>query len=177
MKRHLNGVSLEGRWWPNIEYWLGSFVVLQGIQTSIVKNPYILVIFRGGGGPDPMSPVSGSAHEILRSNDPHGISSHILFRRVGGFRFNISFGVSMPIDLKNESSTERIVLFACWMLLFKTSYFNCSLLTFFQNYLLRKNLSRTISVCRTVWIQIRTVGPDLCPKFLPRSSANDKIRR
>ena len=27
-KRHLNGVSLVGRWWPNIECWLGSFVVL-----------------------------------------------------------------------------------------------------------------------------------------------------
>ena len=26
-KRHLNGVSLAGRWWPNIECWLGSFVI------------------------------------------------------------------------------------------------------------------------------------------------------
>ena len=48
--RHLNGVSLAGRWWPNIECWLGSFVVLQGIRDSFTKKSYIFVIFRGGGG-------------------------------------------------------------------------------------------------------------------------------
>ena len=61
-KRHLNVVSLAGRWWPTIECWLGSFVVLQGIRTSIAKEPFIFVIFHGG--PDPISP-SGSAHDIL----------------------------------------------------------------------------------------------------------------
>ena len=66
-KQHLNGVSLADRWWPNIECWLGSLVVLQGIQTSIAKKPYIFVIFQGGGGggPDPLPPPSGSAHETL----------------------------------------------------------------------------------------------------------------
>ena len=29
-KRHLNGVSLACRWLPNIECWLGSFVIFQG---------------------------------------------------------------------------------------------------------------------------------------------------
>ena len=39
-KRHSNGVllagrvSLAGRWWPNTECWLVSFVVLQGIRTN-----------------------------------------------------------------------------------------------------------------------------------------------
>ena len=47
-KCHLNGVSLACQWWPNIECWLGSFVVLQGIRTSIGKKPYIFVIFQGG---------------------------------------------------------------------------------------------------------------------------------
>ena len=39
-------VSLVGRWWPNIECLLGSFVILQGIKTSIAKKPYIPVINR-----------------------------------------------------------------------------------------------------------------------------------
>ena len=32
---------------------LGSFVIFQGIRTSIAKKPYIFVIFLGGGPPDP----------------------------------------------------------------------------------------------------------------------------
>ena len=38
-----------------IKCWLGSFVVLQGIQTSIAKKPYIFVIFQGRSGP--LSPL------------------------------------------------------------------------------------------------------------------------
>ena len=44
-KRHLNGVSLAGRWWPNIECWIGSFVILrgsgpvQGWEQSDILNP------------------------------------------------------------------------------------------------------------------------------------------
>ena len=44
-----NGVSLAGRLWFNIEGWLGSFLIFQGIRTSIAKKPYIFVIFQGGG--------------------------------------------------------------------------------------------------------------------------------
>ena len=55
MKRHWNGVSLAGRRWPNTEFWLNSFVIFQGIRTSIAKKPYIFVIFQGGG-------PSGSEH-------------------------------------------------------------------------------------------------------------------
>ena len=54
VKRHWNGVSLAGRWWPNFECWLGSYVILQGIRTYIAKKPYIFVIFQGG--PDHLSP-------------------------------------------------------------------------------------------------------------------------
>ena len=39
---------------PNNECWLGSFVIFQGIRTSIAKKPYIFVIFKGG--PEPLSP-------------------------------------------------------------------------------------------------------------------------
>ena len=54
-KHHLNGVLLAGRWWTNIECWLGSFVIFQGILTSIAKKPYIFFIFQGD--PDPLSPL------------------------------------------------------------------------------------------------------------------------
>ena len=33
----------------NIECWLGSFVIFQGIRTSIGRKHYIFVIFQGGG--------------------------------------------------------------------------------------------------------------------------------
>ena len=54
-KRHLNGVSLACRWWPNIECWPGSFVIFQGIRTGIAKKPSIFVIFQGD--PEPLSPL------------------------------------------------------------------------------------------------------------------------
>ena len=60
-KRHLNGVSLTCRWLPNIERWLGSLVLFQGIRTSIAMKPHIFLIFQRG--PDPLFPPSGSAHE------------------------------------------------------------------------------------------------------------------
>ena len=62
-KLHLNGVSLAGLWRPNIERWLGSFVILQGIQPSIAKKPLILWFFVGV--PDPLPPPSGSAQVLL----------------------------------------------------------------------------------------------------------------
>ena len=48
-KCHLNGISLECQWWPNIECRLGSFVIFQGIWTSIAKKPYIFGDFSCGG--------------------------------------------------------------------------------------------------------------------------------
>ena len=73
-KRHLNGVWLVCQWWPNIECWLSSFVIFQGIQTSVAKKHFISVIFFSfffwGGGPDPLSPPpppSGSVHVTANS--------------------------------------------------------------------------------------------------------------
>ena len=54
--QYIIGVSLAGRWWLNIECWLGSFAVLQGIRTSIAKKPYILWFFRGMGSGPPAPP-------------------------------------------------------------------------------------------------------------------------
>ena len=64
-KHHLNSVSLAGRWWPNIECRHGSFVVVQGIWTSIAKKSYIFFYFSGGLdplSPPPPPPPSGSVH-------------------------------------------------------------------------------------------------------------------
>ena len=47
---HLNGVLLACQYWPNIQCWLDSFVIFQGIWTSILKIPYIFVISEGVGG-------------------------------------------------------------------------------------------------------------------------------
>ena len=55
--------------WPNIECWLGSFVVLQGNRTSIAKKPYSFAIFEGGGGVGTLCSPSGSAKAI--SVDAH----------------------------------------------------------------------------------------------------------
>ena len=42
-----------GRCLPNIECWLVSFVIFQGLRTSIAKKPCSIVIFQKGGDPDP----------------------------------------------------------------------------------------------------------------------------
>ena len=51
-KRHLYGVSLAGRWWPNIECWHGSFVIFRGSGPVLLSNP-IFFDFSGGSGPLP----------------------------------------------------------------------------------------------------------------------------
>ena len=55
---------LAGRWWPNIECWIGSIVILRGSGPVLLrKEPYIFVIFQGGGGGvRTPCPPSGSAH-------------------------------------------------------------------------------------------------------------------
>ena len=55
-KRHLNGVSQAGWRWHNIESWIGCFVLLPGIRTSIAKKHYIFVIFHGRGSGPPAPP-------------------------------------------------------------------------------------------------------------------------
>ena len=79
VKRHLNGVSLAGRWWPNIKCWLRSFVVYSGNPTSIAKKPYIFVIFQGGGvsGPPvpPLDPLMTLHWELDKMFLIHGWQS------------------------------------------------------------------------------------------------------
>ena len=56
----------DGR--PNIECWLSSFVIFQGIRTSLAKKTYIFVIFQKGALTT--CPPSGSAHAD-RLNSPN----------------------------------------------------------------------------------------------------------
>ena len=53
-KLHLNGVSLAGWLWPGIECWLGSFLIYQGIRTSIAQKPYFCDFSGGSGPPAPL---------------------------------------------------------------------------------------------------------------------------
>ena len=50
-KRHLIGASLAGRVWPNIEYWLGSFVIFRGSRQVLLKKPMVFFCNLSGGCP------------------------------------------------------------------------------------------------------------------------------
>ena len=86
-KRHLNGVSLAGQRWPNMECWPGSFVVFQGIRTSIAKKTYNIVIFQGGG--DALSPPQDPPMVIV-VNDNH----FMVYSVKGPIAVNQSYGHS-----------------------------------------------------------------------------------
>ena len=74
---HHRPASVTCRCWPYIECWLGTFVIFKGIRASIAKNPYIFVIFQGGGGGlkkpkkkhvsigPRLTKLSGSAHGLI----------------------------------------------------------------------------------------------------------------
>ena len=92
-----HGILLVGRWWPKIECWLGSFVIFQGIRTSIAKKPYVFVIFfsgGGGGGPDPpVPPLNPPVHNMWKEHN----SSRLLD--------NLGLHVDQPIQLHRDVST------------------------------------------------------------------------
>ena len=64
IKWRFPGVPMMAQHWMLVWY---SSTIFQGIRTCIARKPYIFVIFQGGGGPDPLSPL-GFAHDssILR---------------------------------------------------------------------------------------------------------------
>ena len=53
------------RWWPNIECWLGSFVIFRGSRPVLLRNP-IFCDFSGGSEP---CPHSGSTHAYCINMD------------------------------------------------------------------------------------------------------------
>ena len=87
-KRHLNCVSAAVWWWPNIECWLCSFEIYQGIRNSTAKKPIALWFFRGGGGsaPPASSPslsldprMSLRSKGVLASVPTHGFSLNFVY--------------------------------------------------------------------------------------------------
>ena len=66
---------------PNIECRLGSFVIFQGIWTSIAKKPYIFVIFHGGQDPlvFPLDPHMDLQWTVTVDCETEPQSDHILF--------------------------------------------------------------------------------------------------
>ena len=74
----------------NINCWLGSLVIFQGIKTSIAKKPYSFVILQGG--PDPLYP-SGSVHAVVSESNKYR-------------QFN--YRAAVVGDLSSNPSLERI---------------------------------------------------------------------
>ena len=48
-KRHLNGVLLAYRWWPDIKCWIGSFVIFFRGSGQVFRGNPIFCDFSGGG--------------------------------------------------------------------------------------------------------------------------------
>ena len=86
-KRHLNGISLAGRWWPNTECWLVSFIALWFYRVSgpIAKKPYNVCDFSGGRGPDHCSPPQDQRMgvHVVNTCITQCVRSLIIFERSG----------------------------------------------------------------------------------------------
>ena len=61
---------------PNIECWLGIFVIFQGIWTSNAKKPYNLWFFRGEGVGPPVPPLDPHMQLGFLQNHEAHIKSH-----------------------------------------------------------------------------------------------------
>ena len=79
---------------PMIEFLLCSFVIFRGIRTSMLRKPYIFVIFQRGSGPP--VPPSGSAHVSY-------IQYQNLYDKMAYFRL-----FSQVLFHKNESIINNI---------------------------------------------------------------------
>ena len=66
--------NFKRQWWPNIECWLGNFVIFQGTRISIAKKPFISVIFQGGGGGGGGGGVGGGSGPPVPPLDLHMLS-------------------------------------------------------------------------------------------------------
>ena len=74
VKHHSNGVSLACRWWPNIECWLGNFVIFRGSGQVLPGNPIFLWFFRGGPDPCPPPPPLWTLHSLISVIVVHNLS-------------------------------------------------------------------------------------------------------
>ena len=107
-KRHLNGVSLVGRWWPKIQCWFGSFVIFQGTRASIAKNPIFCEFSgEGGGSGAPVLPSGGLCLPRLwqiKSGHNH----------LGDFKYNLLHLSLIFLCLTSNISQFEQSANACW---------------------------------------------------------------
>ena len=62
----LDGVSLAGRWWPDIECWFPRRLwFFWWILWALLRNPLAFWFVIWGWGPDPVPAPSGSAHDEI----------------------------------------------------------------------------------------------------------------
>ena len=102
-------------WWPNIECWLSSFVILRGFRPVLLRNPIILWFFRRGSGP----PVSLDLPMQWQAGETQA-----------------KCGISLV------SFRLWIILTIC--MLGNFSCFCCRLLTFFKINFFKKIISKTL---------------------------------
>ena len=82
------GVSLACRWWPYIECWLCSFVILRDSGPVLQRNPIFLWFFRGVGVVPTPCPPSGFAHEniefraVIKFLTNEGVNAKEIHRRM-----------------------------------------------------------------------------------------------
>ena len=63
----------------DLECWLDSFVIFQGIWTRIVDKPYIFVIFQGG--PDPRPPPLDPHMLLHLQTSPYDLFIYTKFKK------------------------------------------------------------------------------------------------
>ena len=101
-KCHLNGVSLECRWGPNIECWLSSFVIrsFMGSEPVLLRNPIFFWCFKGWGVRTPCpSPLDPPMNAFSKSQRPCLQQS---------WRYNIQFEFSCTRNKISNWSTPLL---------------------------------------------------------------------
>ena len=77
----------------NIDCFLGSFGIFQGIRTSIAKKPFIFCDLSEGSGPPAPSPLDPPMLKILAQRE----------KEFGSFIFKIVISVNFPPFVPNEN--------------------------------------------------------------------------
>ena len=101
-----NGVSLACRWWPNIECWLGSFVIFQSptlnaglvalwffkvSEPVLLRNPIFCDFSGGSGCPVPLLDPRISSHERLSCSYSRYLFLNYFFFKIAWGRELIAF--------------------------------------------------------------------------------------
>ena len=94
----------------------GSFVIFNGIRTSIAKKPYIFLIFQGGT--DPLPHPSGSAHVFYVHQNADGdslLSYNVKSAVIRTYLVDVNFCQKVTADPQVErSSSDKAYIFPSW---------------------------------------------------------------